>query len=94
MQFLSRINDGDNLGKSLNVILHLKCILFYFIHDTSLIAIFYADVTFQKPLTPLESALSVLESICTEMDVAQNLIEQVHTSIREMVRPQYFLKQM
>ncbi|XP_060745271.1 telomeric repeat binding factor a isoform X1 [Tachysurus vachellii] len=56
MQFLSRINDGDNL-----------------------------DVTFQKPLTPLESALGVLESICTEMDVAQNLLEQVHTSIREML---------
>ncbi|KAB5542240.1 hypothetical protein PHYPO_G00089230 [Pangasianodon hypophthalmus] len=43
------------------------------------------DVTFQKPLTPLESALSVLESICTEMDVAQEILEQVHTSIREML---------
>lgn len=46
----------------------------------------FADITFQKPLTPLESALSVLESICTEIDVAQEILEQVHTSIREMVR--------
>ncbi|MCJ8743305.1 hypothetical protein PDJAM_G00092390 [Pangasius djambal] len=43
------------------------------------------DVTFQKPLTSLESALRVLESICTEMDVAQEILEQVHTSIREML---------
>ncbi|KAM9468173.1 telomeric repeat binding factor a isoform 2-T2 [Clarias gariepinus] len=43
------------------------------------------DVTFQKPLTPLESALSVLESICTEKDVAQDILEQVHTLIREML---------
>ncbi|XP_046729072.1 telomeric repeat binding factor a isoform X2 [Silurus meridionalis] len=56
MQFLSRINDGDNL-----------------------------NVTFQKPLTPLESALNVLESICAEMDVAQETLEQVHTLIREML---------
>lgn len=52
---------------------------------------FFADVTFQKPLTPLESALSVLESICTEIDIAQEILEQVHTSIREMVRPKTFL---
>ncbi|KAF5898829.1 telomeric repeat-binding factor 2, partial [Clarias magur] len=43
------------------------------------------NVTFQKPLTPLESALSVLESICTEIDVAQDILEQVHTLIREML---------
>lgn len=48
----------------------------------------FADVTFQKPLTPLESALNVLETICTEMDVEQRILEQVHTSIREMVRPE------
>lgn len=46
----------------------------------------FTDVTFQKPLTPLESALSVLELICTEINVAQEILEQVHTSIREMVR--------
>ncbi|KAK3518168.1 hypothetical protein QTP70_033262 [Hemibagrus guttatus] len=43
------------------------------------------DVTFQKPQTPLESAMSVLESICSEMDVPQDLLEQVHTLIREML---------
>ncbi|XP_017350028.1 telomeric repeat binding factor a isoform X1 [Ictalurus punctatus] len=43
------------------------------------------DVTFEKPLTPLESALSVLESICTEMDVPQEILERVHISIREML---------
>ncbi|XP_058273496.1 telomeric repeat binding factor a isoform X2 [Hemibagrus wyckioides] len=43
------------------------------------------DVTFQKPLTPLESALIVLESICSEMDVPQDLLEKVHTLIREML---------
>lgn len=46
----------------------------------------FTDVTFQKPLTPLESALSVLEMICTEINVAQEILEQVHTSVREMVR--------
>lgn len=51
----------------------------------------FADVTFEKPLTPLESALSVLESICTEMDVPQEILERVHISIREMVRPENFL---
>ncbi|XP_062862676.1 telomeric repeat binding factor a [Trichomycterus rosablanca] len=42
-------------------------------------------VTFQNPLTPLESALSVLECICTEVDVPQKTLEQVHTAIREML---------
>ncbi|KAF4079655.1 hypothetical protein AMELA_G00180640 [Ameiurus melas] len=43
------------------------------------------DVTFEQPLTPLESSLSVLESICTELDVPQQILERVHISIREML---------
>uniref|UniRef100_A0A3B1IL23 Telomeric repeat binding factor a n=1 Tax=Astyanax mexicanus TaxID=7994 RepID=A0A3B1IL23_ASTMX len=44
------------------------------------------DITFQSSLTPLESALTTLENICSEIDVSQSVLEQVHTSIREMVR--------
>ncbi|TSK13209.1 Telomeric repeat-binding factor 2 [Bagarius yarrelli] len=43
------------------------------------------NVTFQKNLTPLESALGVLESICTEIDVPQESLERIHTLIREML---------
>uniref|UniRef100_A0A3B1JNP6 Telomeric repeat binding factor a n=3 Tax=Astyanax mexicanus TaxID=7994 RepID=A0A3B1JNP6_ASTMX len=43
------------------------------------------DITFQSSLTPLESALTTLENICSEIDVSQSVLEQVHTSIREML---------
>lgn len=87
MQFLSRINEGDKLGNS-NVILFKVCLIFLtpLTPPISHCQFLFTDVTFQKPLTPLESALSVLESICTEVDVAQEILEKVHTSIREMVR--------
>ncbi|XP_072529318.1 telomeric repeat binding factor a [Salminus brasiliensis] len=43
------------------------------------------DITYQSALTPLESALTTLEKICSETDVSQNVLEQVHTSVREML---------
>ncbi|XP_048123938.1 telomeric repeat binding factor a [Alosa alosa] len=36
-------------------------------------------------VTPLESAMNVLEKICAEVEVPQSDLERVHTSLREMV---------
>ncbi|KAK2892375.1 hypothetical protein Q8A67_012363 [Cirrhinus molitorella] len=41
------------------------------------------DLTFEEPKTPLESALSVLESICRDMSVPQREQEQVRHAIIE-----------
>ncbi|XP_026859710.2 telomeric repeat binding factor a isoform X1 [Electrophorus electricus] len=40
---------------------------------------------FQEPLTPLESALTILEHICSEVSVSQKDMAQVQTSIWEML---------
>lgn len=44
------------------------------------------DITFEDPLTPLESALNVLKSICRDMKVPQRDHDHISNSIKEMVR--------
>uniref|UniRef100_A0A674BLI0 Uncharacterized protein n=1 Tax=Salmo trutta TaxID=8032 RepID=A0A674BLI0_SALTR len=52
------------------------------------------DVSFdsQEDLTPLESALSVLDSIREELPVPQKDLERVHKSIREMAARKLMVK--
>lgn len=40
----------------------------------------------EDSVTPLESAMTVLENICAELEVPQSDLERFHTSLREMVR--------
>ncbi|XP_012669745.2 telomeric repeat binding factor a [Clupea harengus] len=39
----------------------------------------------EDSVTPLESAMTVLENICAELEVPQSDLERFHTSLREMV---------
>ncbi|KAL2076880.1 hypothetical protein ACEWY4_027527 [Coilia grayii] len=39
----------------------------------------------EGPVTPLESAMTVLEKICEEVELPQSDLERFHTSLREMV---------
>ncbi|XP_056604389.1 telomeric repeat binding factor a isoform X3 [Triplophysa dalaica] len=43
------------------------------------------DITFEDPLTPLESALNVLKSICSDMNVPHGDHQRVHNCIKEML---------
>ncbi|XP_065146151.1 telomeric repeat binding factor a isoform X2 [Paramisgurnus dabryanus] len=43
------------------------------------------DITFEDPLTPLESALNVLKSICRDMKVPQRDHDHISNSIKEML---------
>ncbi|KAA0721498.1 Telomeric repeat-binding factor 2 TTAGGG repeat-binding factor 2 [Triplophysa tibetana] len=43
------------------------------------------DITFEDPLTPLESALNVLKSICSDMNVPHGDHQRVNNCIKEML---------